>query len=50
MCLYLYIHSKYIQYTHILCKQTFILNAINRDTFFDSTGALLLLLVVIISI
>ncbi len=26
ICVYLYIHS-----THILCKQTFILDAINRD-------------------
>ncbi len=29
-CVYLYIHNKYTQYTHIVCKQTFILNAINR--------------------
>ncbi len=30
MCLYLYIHNKYTQYTHILCKQKLILDAINR--------------------
>ncbi len=30
MCVYLYIHNKYVQYTQILCKQTFILDAINR--------------------
>ncbi len=28
MCVYFYldIHNKYAQYTHIVCKQTFILN------------------------
>ncbi len=32
MCVYLYIHNKYTQYTHILCKQkTFILDEINHD-------------------
>ncbi len=29
MCVYLYIHNKYTQYIHIVCKQTYILNAIN---------------------
>ncbi len=29
MCVYLYIHNKY---THLLCKQTFILHAINHLT------------------
>ncbi len=30
MCVYLYIHNKYTQYTHILYKQKLILDAINR--------------------
>ncbi len=29
-CVYLYIHNKYTQYTHILYKQKLILDAINR--------------------
>ncbi len=31
MCLYLYMHNKYTQYTHIMETKTFILDAINRD-------------------
>ncbi len=30
--MYLYIHNKYTQYTHILCKQKLLLNAINHLT------------------
>ncbi len=30
MCVYLYIHNKYTQYTCMLCKLTFILDAINH--------------------
>ncbi len=32
MCMYLYMYNKYTQYTHILCKQKLILDAINRLT------------------
>ncbi len=32
MCVHLYIHNKYTQYTQILCTHTFILDAINRLT------------------
>ncbi len=28
---FIYIHNKYTQYTHKLCKKTFILDAINHD-------------------
>ncbi len=32
MCVYLYIHNKYTQHTHIYyVNKTFILDAINRD-------------------
>ncbi len=31
MCVYLYIHNKYTQYTHTLCKQKLILDTSNRD-------------------
>ncbi len=27
---FIYTHNKYTQYTHTVCKQMFILNAINR--------------------
>ncbi len=33
MCLYLYIHNKYTQYTHIYCvNKNFYFDAINRLT------------------
>ncbi len=35
MCVYLYIH-KYTQYTHVVCKQTFILNEFNNFTALQS--------------
>ncbi len=30
MCVYLYMHNKYTQYTHIMQTKTFILDVINR--------------------
>ncbi len=32
VCIYIHIHNKYTQYTHILCEQKLILFAINRLT------------------
>ncbi len=32
VCVYLYIHNKYTQHTHILCKQKLILDVINHLT------------------
>ncbi len=41
MCLYLYIHNKYTQYTHIYyVNKTFILNAINHLTALIKTMAI----------
>ncbi len=39
MCLYLYIHNKYTQHTHIMQTKTLILDAINHEKMrsFDST-------------
>ncbi len=41
-----YIHNKYTQYKHILCKQKLlVLDAINHDESFDSTILYLIFLV-----
>ncbi len=40
MCVYLYIHNTYTQYTHIyyVNKMFFVWDAINREFSFDSTN------------